>query len=482
MKQKRKSQMYIDVSLLKVNSNKIKQNLMKVSGNFILCITILLFCLIYTSNNAFAEKLTVKDCVKTALANHPDIKASQGNIRKADAKIQQALSDYYPQISAYGNATKYYYPSVTSFLQSSGSTTTTSSSSGTGSYTQSGINSYNGPVRYTCYTNDISLSQKIYDFGKTKYNVTVAKEGLNSARYDFITTQFQIVLQAKQAYYQAISAKKFQEIKQEAVIQQEEHLKKASGFFKQGLKSKIEVSKSETDLAKAKIDLIKAQNSYKVQLATLSNAMGFRETKVYELDDQLPILALEIDLDKSYDSAMKNRPELKKFSANIRGSLAQKRQAQVQNLPDISWNAAGNWDGYKMPPPSYWTYGLQITFTIFDGFLASGKAKEAQESVNVLKEQAESKIQSIYLEVNQNYLNLHESKEQIEAAKTSLCSAEENFRLASRRYEVGLGDSIEFYDARVSLTQAKSDLLTALTDYQISRAKLLNAIGVMSED
>ncbi len=86
--------------------------------------------------------------------------------------------------------------------------------------------------------------------------------------------------------------------------------------------------------------------------------------------------------------------------------------------------------------------------------------------------------QDINLEVQQYYLNLEEARQRISVLEKSLDQARENFSLAQARYEVGLGDNLEFNDARVALSQAKYDLIKAILDYQIARSRLEKAVGM----
>jgi len=431
------------------------------------------------------QPLTVSECVISALKNHPDIRAARGNIDVANAKIMNAASARYPQITS----NSYYYRYA--YQQGSGASPSTQGITASGMSSSisseltslfSGLTSSTGGISYyDYYTGTITLNQMFYDFGKTRNNVIVASEGLNAAQYDLITKELQIVLQAKQAFYKAMSDYRIVQVKEEAVSQQQEHLDQAAAFFKQGVKAKIDVTKAEVDLAKAKLDLIKAKNSYNVSLAKLSNAMGLgtKPTVNYSLQDSTTVKKVKAELPKLMEQAVANRPELKKLAANIRSNVALKKVAEVQNLPNIYLTGSYNWQGSQFPLPFYYYFGTQITFTLFDGYLANAKAREAEGNVKVLKAQVDSQLQDINLDVKQSYTDLIASVEAVEVSEKSLQQAQENYDLAKGRYNTGVGSSIEFTDARVSLTGAKSDYITAVSEYKSSVAKLEKAIGVI---
>lgn len=462
--------------IVKVNVNR--------SLNLILILIFFLVLLWGTARGENNEEtLTLKDCVKNAVVNHPDLKAYKGNIRIADKKMRQAESTFYPQITGYGEYDRYTYQAAALL---SGSSTGSMERNPIRQTTTPTIPSTNNRIKstysYDYYTGNIALSQRLYDFGKTNYDVRASRENLTSAQYDLLTKQLDIELSAKQAFFEAIANKKIVELKEEAVKQQTEHLDQAKAFYTQGVKAKIEVTKAEVDLSKAQVDLIKARNTYKTSIAQLSNAMGFRKFKEYELKDDLIVSDKFIELSRAYQEAEKNRPELKKFGSDMSSYRMQKLKAQVENLPEFTGVFSYNWEGYELPAPHYWYYGLQINFTLFDGFLAHNQAEEARENIEVLKSQKESKINDIYLEVEQSVLDLKSAVEQIEASLVSLKNARDNFQLARGRYRVGLSTGIEFFDARVSLTESQSDYITALKDYKVAEAKLQKAMGFLSTD
>ena len=450
-------------------------------------ILILIFFLMLSCGAAWGEKtevetLTVKTCVKTAVANHPDLKAYKGNIRIADKKMRQAESPFYPQITGYGEYDRYTYQTAALFSGSGTGTLQKDQTQRITTPTTPTTNKLKSSYSYDYYTGNVALSQRLYDFGKTNYDVRASRENLTSAQYDLLTKQLDIELSAKQAFFEAIANKKIVELKEEAVKQQTEHLDQAKAFYKQGVKAKIEVTKAEVDLSKAQIDLIKARNTYKTSVAQLSNAMGFRKFNSYDLKDDLIVSDKIVEISRAYQAAENNRPEIKKFGSDMSSYRMQKLKAQVENLPEFTAVFSYNWEGYSLPAPHYWYYGLEINFTLFDGFLAKNQAEEARENIEVLKSQKESKINDIYLEVEQSYLDLKAAIDQIDASLVSLKNARENFQLARGRYRVGLSTGIEFFDARVSLTESQSDYITSLKDYKVAEAKLQKAMGFLSTD
>ncbi len=55
--------------------------------------------------------------------------------------------------------------------------------------------------------------------------------------------------------------------------------------------------------------------------------------------------------------------------------------------------------------------------------------------------------------------------------------AQENFDLATGRYQVGVGSPLEITDAEVSLANARANYIQALYNYKIAEARIEKAMG-----
>jgi len=86
---------------------------------------------------------------------------------------------------------------------------------------------------------------------------------------------------------------------------------------------------------------------------------------------------------------------------------------------------------------------------------------------------------NIRLEVKDAYLLLREAEKNIQVTRTAIAQAEENFRINEERYKQQVATSTDVLDAQTLLTRARSNYFNALSDYNISWAKLERAMGIM---
>ncbi len=400
------------------------------------------------------DVLTLDKCVDIALQQQPTVMAAQYNIRAGESRVGEAQSAYYPQLNATGQYSR---------IKPIPGTTL---SGNTGSFDQ--------------YSAAASLTQLIYDFGKTPAQVRIQKLNLDASHSDFDTTRAQTILSVKQAYYGVLQAQRNLEVAKETVSQFSQHLDQAKGFFEAGTRAKFDVTKAEVDLSNAKLNMITADNALRIARVTLSNTMGLNDAPEYRVEDSLSYVKKEMPLDKAIGTAFKNRPELIATDLRVRAAEESINLARKGYFPVISGNA-----GYtreSISDASFrlegWNAGVVVSVPIFSGFLTHHQVQESIATFNAAKANEDSLKLSITLEVQQAFLNLRAAAERIPTAELGVEQATENLDIANGRYSAGVGNPIEVTDAQVSYTNSKTAYIQALYDYNVAAANLDKAMGV----
>jgi outer membrane protein TolC len=288
------------------------------------------------------------------------------------------------------------------------------------------------------------------------------------------------VVNAKQAYYGVLQTLRLIQVAEDTVKQMQDHLAQARGFYQAGTHPKIDVTKAEVDLANAQLALIQTRNNYQVAQATLNNALGLRQDLTFSIEDILGIKQLEITLEEILKTAYEQRPEILKLKAQERAQDATIKLAKAGYYPTLSGVANYLYRGTD-PSPMYWdfSFGAILSVPIFSGFSTPNQVAEARANLRSLQAQEEATRQNIRLEADQAYLSLKLANEQIGVTEKSVGQAQENFELATGRYQVGVGSPLEVTDAEVLLANAKANYITALYNYKVAEAKIEKAMGVV---
>lgn len=404
------------------------------------------------------QPLTLEQCTALALKYHPSLRANQASIEASKAKVEQALAAYYPQINF------------------------------TTGYTNSTANFYGvGPLRtgthnwtfYDTYSLGPSLSQNIYDFGRTASAVAINRENVKANEEELAIAKQTVILNVKQAYFDVLQKLRLIKVAEETVKQNKERLEQAQGFFQAGTRSKIDVTKAEVDLANAELNLIRAKNNFQIARVSLNNAIGLSQELTFAIEDSLDFQPYEITLEEILRKSFAQRPELLQIKAKQRSQEASIKLAQASYYPTISGNASYLYRGGEIND-LYWDFSIGATLSIplFSGFSSPNQVAEARANLKNLKAQEENLKLNIRLEAEQAYLSLKEAEERIRVTEKAVRQAQENYELARGRYQVGVGSPLEITDAEVLLANARANYIQALYDYKVAAARIKKAMGV----
>ena len=118
-----------------------------------------------------------------------------------------------------------------------------------------------------------------------------------------------------------------------------------------------------------------------------------------------------------------------------------------------------------------------MNLSVFNGFkdhLKVQEAKHLENEVSLLQSDTRKKIE---LWVNKAYSEIAKNKVKYDKLNSTIELAEENVRQNEKRFETGMGISLEVIDAHLMLEKARLESYLSLFDYYRSAADLMLAVG-----
>ena len=330
------------------------------------------------------------------------------------------------------------------------------------------------------HSNTVSASMPIYTGGKlsgtikqAKAGYLISEQGLQKAYNDMRTT-------VTNGYFDMLQADNMQKLGRESVTRLADHLKNVEAQYEVGVVAKVDVLRSQVELANAKQSLIKAENAYQIAEANLNKIVGLPMDTQLKLDNILVYTPYENDMQYCLDYAAKHRPELEQAKQNVEAAKGALRVAISGHMPQIAASASQNWNDSNWPGDENgnWGVGVQVTMNIFDSGVTTSKIHGAEADLAKAHETYRDTVDAVNLDVRSNYLNLREAEKRIDTTKLAVSQAEEDYRIAQLRYMNGVGTNTDVLDAQVALTDAKTNYLQAMYDYNTCKTNLETAIGV----
>jgi outer membrane protein TolC len=419
--------------------------------------------------------LTLDEAVAISLTTQPQITARLQDYAAARYRVVQALAPLLPQVSSSVGATK---------GRATGVSTTTGSEIvdfGPGDRQRIVVS----PTTATSvsrtgfgdtFTAQVSLSQLLFDFGKTFAAAEAARKLAAVALEDVELQRQLVVLTVREAYTNILLAQRLGKVNQAALQRAQLNLRAVTRAFEGGLRPESDVARAEVDVANADIDVIRSTSAERLSLAALNTAMGLHVSTPTRIDDNLASPPVTFERDVLFAESLRHRPEYRQAKLQVDAADALERQAFRNFFPDVV--GSGSYGLTQFPSLNEsWTVGLALSWTMFDGGNKVARYQESKANLEAARARASISELDISRDVEQAIVTAEEAQSRIRAAGVSVRAAERNYRFAEGRFRAGLATIIELTDAQAALTQAQSVETQALADYRIALYRLDRAIG-----
>jgi len=420
--------------------------------------------------------LHLDDAVRIAHDHQPSVLNARALTNAAAGRITEARAAYLPQVTGTALAERVHSRSVSS----TSATSPTTGTAGAGTTGTTGIGGSGAIPTYDVFSVGLNASQLIWDFGTTINRTRAATAGRDAQEAAEHTTELQIALQVRRAFFQAHAQHALVKVGEESVQNFERHLGQITGFVEQGIRPEIDLAQARTDLANSKVTLINARNGYSIAKAQLNQAMGVVGPTDYDVaDEDIGVLPGEdgpsTDLAKT---ALDTRPEIVTLRRQQRAAQLTLTAVKGAYGPTLSAVGAISEAGVQLDAlGTNWNVGLVLSWPLFQGGLTTGQVREAQGNLDAAGAQIAQEELAVRLEVEQGLLDVQSAKVVISAAREALTNAKEQLRLAEGRYESGVGSIIELGDAQVAAANAAAQDVQAEYSLASARAELLSALG-----
>lgn len=333
----------------------------------------------------------------------------------------------------------------------------------------------NNPIIFERAAGGTTVSQLITDFGRTSNLVASSRLRSEAENQNAIATADQIKLAVDQSFYSALQTAALLRVAQETVRARQTVADQIQALFNSKLKSQLDLSFANVNLAQAKLLLLDAENNNDSALAVLSEVLGYPTVQNTQLvEDTTPFTQPPVNVDQLIVDAMQKRPELASLSYGYRA--AEKFHIAERDLMLPSVRALGAVGGTPVRNDAltswYGAVGVNVEIPIFNGFLYSARAQQANLEAQAAKERLRQLQDVIARDVRTSWLNANTAYSRLSVAQQLLQQSNLALDLAQTRYNLGLGSIVELSQAQLQQTQAEISNTQAGYDYRLALAVL----------
>lgn len=320
--------------------------------------------------------------------------------------------------------------------------------------------------------------QPLFMGGKLAAAKKFATAEKHAAESELIKIRNEIVQEATNNYLAIVLLQQAVKTRQDVLTGMKQHQEDAQHLYDQGLIARYNLLRAEVAVADADRNLFDEQNRLDLAKVALRHTLALPDDAPVEAADSLTYHPVADTLQSFTALASAGQPILQMVAEKKKAASQKFAVERSEFLPQLV--GFGKYELYDHDLSALeprWVVGIQLNMSIFNGFKDYNRllsAKSLQREVAALEIDVRRQID---LWLNKSYRDMRNAETRYKKLGVSTELADESVRLNEKRFQTGLGTSLEVIDARLSLEKNQIERLTSLYDYYKSLIDLLTAAG-----
>ena len=327
------------------------------------------------------------------------------------------------------------------------------------------------------------VSQLLFD-GQVFVGLIARRKALDFYAKQTEITEEMINVNVQKIYYQLVVGKQQMTSIDANITRFEKLLNDTKEIYKQGFAEKLDVDKVSVQLNNLQTEKIKVQSQLDAGNAGLKFLMNMPQKDLLVLADSITEDKIKNNIlagDYKYEDRKEyqfltiaktlNEYNVRRYKLSQLPTLAAfgsySKNAQRQTLDFFQ---GGSWFTTSV-------IGLRLSVPIFDGFAKSSRIQKAKIEVQRSNNSLEQLKASIDNDVVQARLKISAAVITLDNQKRNIELAEKVYNTTKTKYEQGLGNNQEIYNAQTELKVAQNNYYGSLYDAVIAKIDYLKATG-----
>lgn len=439
------------------------------------------------------SKLSLDEAVRIALQNNQLIKASTLEESASEAKANGVVSNYLPQISAYGSYTDYERLPVT-LLPTEGFTPFAKIidvHSNTLSNLSSGavfppvklppyLKSYVGGVQFQ--TNMIlELNQVIYSQPLIE-GIKTAKKAVELNKLQTVKNKEELAYNINRVYYALYVGERQLKIAEQNLRNIEQLIEHAKIKFDSGLMKETDFEKITINRTNIEVAIQNLKTFLVQQQNTLRLLLGFESTTVFTIADTIKYSRNQDSTFSGFDNRMdykilKMQKELVEMEKSTNTAGYYPSVMLFAQLGEQFYGESFQKSFSSDYSNTIQSIGLKFQIPIFDGLTKMRKNEQSDIKLEQIKAQNQYLMSSILTEINNTMTKYNSNFSTLKAQERNMGIAEKVYNQSFLEYKNGLIPLTDLLLSDNSLRESQSNYLTSLVNFFLAEVDLKKAKG-----
>ena len=408
-----------------------------------------------------ARAIPLKDAVTLAQQNALGAVQARGQVRTAESSVRAARSALFPSLNfTMGQVNQ----------------------SGDRFDSQGRLVPYLAPQPWS-YSTGISSTVNLFDGGRRLNEIRRTRSDVGAAEANEVSQQFNVSLQVKTQYYDILAARESEAAARAQLEQAQEQLKASIARTRAGVATLSDSLRSVVAVGNAQLALITARNNVRVASAALTRLVGSQTPVTALPSDTLDLALAPID-SAGLAGMLDDGPLVRQAEAQLASAQVSVRSARAPYLPtvDLTYSRSGNgFDKYYGIGGQSLAYtnnfAIRLAYPLFNNYQREDNLNRARVQAEI----ADASVRDARLAAQQNLVQqlgaLRTAQQRIALQQVSVAAATEDVRVQQQRYTLGASTLLDLLTSQSTLDAARSALIQARQDFRVARAQLEALVG-----
>ncbi len=437
-----------------------------------LVITLLLAQYAYSQQK---QAVSLQQAIQVALEKNVAVIQSQANVNTAQGRVLATYGNYLPTLSAFGSWSRSQVDRQAGVQIVGGQNIPFGASFSVANSFSTGL----------------SLGYTLFDGFNREAGFNSAKAGAQSSEDNALRTRQSITNQVETSYMNVLRLNQLVKVSEENLKRDRQQLDRITESNKVGAVALADVYRQQSQVAADELQQITNQNNYDKAKAQLADMVGLDVADEYDFTD--PNIPTTID-QAELDSSRQRYPDVN--ALNKRALVA--RQDYMAAKEDLSsaesgvtqarsgyWPSVSASLGYtlyndefsKISNNKTVDWGVRIQWNLFDAFRTNLNMQQAISTKQTREATLAQTERDIMMQLKQATLDFEAAGKQVEVSQKGLVSANEDYKIAQERYNLGAGTLLDLLTANAGLVNAEANNVNAVYNYNIAKRTLEFTIG-----
>jgi outer membrane protein TolC len=245
----------------------------------------------------------------------------------------------------------------------------------------------------------------------------------------------------------------------------------------------LDVTRALAQLSMTRSQLIAARAERDRERIALARAIGLPPDTPIVLGDTLPSgPAVLPDPGAALRTATAARADLAAAAAEVRTAERALEVTRAEALPSLSvfvdQGVTGKATQHLL---NTYTWGLQLSVPVFDGFKRASRADQARLAIREADVRRRDLGYQVAADVQAAVLDLRSANELLAASEERVSLAEQELAQARDRFRAGVTGNADVITAQLALNAARTQAIDARAALQVARVSLARAQGTLTD-